>query len=112
VNGSELMTEPSGWRRVAFTRVQIDNHDLPGFDVDTKRGDSRDRWGRTHDGHRGWELDALSPVDLRADGERAIRAVINGDAWNHSGVREAADGDSLATILHNWRSAISGKAPT
>jgi hypothetical protein len=65
------------WRRVALTRAQIDHHNLPGFDVDTKRGDSRYRWFRANYGHWCWELDALSPVKLRADVERAIRAVID-----------------------------------
>jgi hypothetical protein len=79
--------------------------------VDTKRGDSRYRWFRANYGHRCWELDALSPVDLRADVERAIRAVIDWDAWSHSGVTEAAECHSLGTILNNWRSVISGQAP-
>jgi hypothetical protein len=98
------------WGRAALTREQIATHQLPSFDADTKRGDSRYRWFREQYGARCWEVDALSPVELRADVERDIRALIDWEAWNHLGVIEAAECESLASILQNWRS-ISGQDP-
>jgi hypothetical protein len=61
------------WRRIALTPELIREHNLPGFDVDTKEKDSRYHWYKTSQGARAWELDALNPNVLRAVVEDAIR---------------------------------------
>jgi len=56
-----------------MTPELIREHNLPGFNVDTKAKDSRYRWYKTSQGARAWELDALNPNVLRAVVEEAIR---------------------------------------
>ena len=75
---------------------------LPSFDADTKQGDSRWAWFVEEFGDRCWELDALSPVVLRARVEDAIRARIDGPTWERSVAAEASEVASLRTVLDRW----------
>jgi hypothetical protein len=95
------------WRRIALTPELIREHDLPGFDVDTKRKDSRYRWYKTSQGARAWELDALNPNVLRAVVKEAIEAYINWPAWSRSIVAEEAETESLQHILDRWTGQAS-----
>jgi hypothetical protein len=95
--------------RVAL--VEEDTHTLPSFQADTKLKDPRYRWFIARYGVRCWELDALSPAVLRDRIEQAIRERIDFDAWDRAGVTEAAETDSLASILTTWPTSISGLAP-
>jgi hypothetical protein len=90
------------WRRIALTDALIHEHDLPGFDVDTKQKDSRYHWYRNRHGARAWELDALNPNVLRAVVDAEIRRYINWDAWEQSRLAEEAETDSLKHILDRW----------
>jgi hypothetical protein len=90
------------WRRIALTEALIDEHDLPGFDVDTKQKDSRYRWYRDSHGARAWELDALNPNVLRAVVEAEIRRYIDWGTWEQSCLAEEAETDSLKHILDRW----------
>jgi hypothetical protein len=90
------------WKRIALTPELIREHDLPGFDVETKHQDRRYRWYRTSQGARAWELDALNPTVLRAVVEAEIRGQINWDAWNQSHLIEEAETDSIPHILDRW----------
>jgi len=53
----------------------------------------------------GWELDALSPVDLRQRVEVAIRAEIDLETWERAARIEAIERESLVSILSDWRAA-------
>jgi len=90
------------WRRIALTEALIHEHDLPGFDVDSKQKDGRYKWYRTHHGARAWELDALNPAVLRTVVEAEIQRYINRDAWEQSCMVEQAETDSLSHILDRW----------
>lgn len=90
------------WRRIALTDALIREHDLPGFNVETKQKDSRYRWYRNHHGARAWELDALNPTVLRAVVEEAIRGYIHWPAWEQSRLAEDAETESLQHILDRW----------
>jgi hypothetical protein len=90
------------WRRIALTPELIRTHDLPGFDVETKKKDTRYRWYRSSQGARAWELDALNPNVLRAVVEDTIRGYIDRDAWEQSRLVEQAETDSLKPILDRW----------
>jgi hypothetical protein len=92
------------WIRIALTEPLIIQHDLPGFDVDTKQKDGRYKWYRSQHGARAWELDALNPAVLRATVEFWIRRYINQDAWEQSRMVEQAETDSLSHILDRWTS--------
>ena len=95
------------WRRIALTEALIREHDLPGFDVDTKQKDSRYRWYRNRHGARAWELDALNPNVLRAVVEETIRGYINWPAWEQSSLAEQAETESLQHILDRWTGQAS-----
>jgi hypothetical protein len=102
-------------RRLALTRA--DTHvDLPSFPAKTKgpragsRGDPRYRWFLDRYGSRCWELDALSPVVLRERVKDAILAQLDLEAWHRADVAEAAERDSLTSILNAWPKSISGQA--
>ena len=82
---------------------------LPSFEVETKRRDPRYRWFRERYGSRCWELDALSPVVLRDRVEQAIVDRLDKEAWNRAEVAEAAERESLTSILNAWP-GISGQA--
>jgi hypothetical protein len=108
--------------RVQLQRLALDRTDLtdelPWFSAETKRGttekkgDSRYPWFMRYvnGDHRCWELDALNPVILRHRVEQAIRARLDLDAWRRADVVEAAEKESLTTILNAWP-GISRQAP-
>jgi hypothetical protein len=89
--------------------------DLPWFDVETKKsttekkGDPRYHWYRERFGTRCWELDALNPNILRARVADAIGAELDREAWDRAEVAEAAERESLSSILNAWP-GISGQA--
>jgi hypothetical protein len=89
-------------RRIALTDALIREHDLPGFDVDTKHRDGRYKWYRSRHGAAAWELDALSPNALRTVVEAEVRRHINWDAWEQSRLAEQAETESLRHILDRW----------
>ena len=93
--------------KVDLQRLALDEHDvhegeLPSFRADTKRGDPRYRWFVDRYGSTCWELDALSPVVLRHRVEQTIRGRIDWPAWHLADVTEAAEIDSLTSILSTW----------
>jgi hypothetical protein len=95
-------------RRVALTRGDVADPRLPSFAVEDKRKDPRWGWFTERYGARCWELDALSPVVLRARVESAIQATIDWPAWERCGRTEAAEQASLAEVLGRWTAARAG----
>lgn len=93
--------------RVALT--EADAADLPSFPAASKTGDSRYRWFVQRFGGTCWELDAMNPNLLRARVEDAIRARIDGDAWDRADATEAAELASLDEVLTGWQGLLSGK---
>lgn len=96
--------------RVALAEEDVDDPALPAFEAETKRGDPRWGWYVSHYGQRCWELDALSPIVLRERVEDAIRALIDWEAWERCGRAEAAERESLAAVLGEWRNAKTRQA--
>jgi hypothetical protein len=89
-------------RRLALTELDTYHGQLPSFEADTKRHDPRYRWYVNHYGPRCWELDALSPVVLRERVEDAIVIRLDHEAWLRAAATEAAERDSLTSILSTW----------
>jgi hypothetical protein len=92
--------------RLALTDEDVHGGGLPSFAADTKRSDPRWRWymatfGNTYRG-RCWEVDALSPVILRARVGTAIRGEINAAAWERCARGERAEQESLTVALDQW----------
>lgn len=97
--------------RIALDASDVaDDTKLPWFPVEDKVGDTRYAWFKGLYGHRCWEVDALSPVVLRERLDSAIRSVLDGDAWNHAINVEAAEIESMRSVLGTWKS-ISVQAP-
>jgi hypothetical protein len=95
---------------VELNRVALDEHDieygdLPSFEADTKRADSRWAWFTDNYGEQCWELDALSPVLLRDRVAEWVRSYIDPAAWARCIRTEQAERESLRHVLDNWQAA-------
>lgn len=88
--------------RLALTKFDCYNTDLPSFLTDTKKQDPRYRSYRERYGARCWELDALSPVVLRDRVADAIDDRLDHAAWDRADVAERAEQESLQNILSAW----------
>jgi hypothetical protein len=88
-------------KRIALTRSQVNG--LSSFPATDKRKDPRYKWFRSNHGARCWELDAMDPNKLRKCVEREIKKLIEPIAWERCDRVNAAEQDSLKTILKNWR---------
>jgi hypothetical protein len=87
-------------RRISLTRAQV--RGLPSFPAADKRKDPRYRWFVENHGNQCWEIDAMDPNDLRDCVESEIEALIEPEAWERCEVVNAAEQESLKTILENW----------
>ncbi len=94
-------------KRIAL--IKSDTPALPAFLAETKRLDPRYRWFVDRYGARCWELDAMSPADLRERVEDTIVACLDPGAWHRAGVAERAECESLSNILTAWP-GIPGQA--
>jgi hypothetical protein len=90
--------------RIALVRDDLD--DLPSFDPETKRQDPRYRWFQTHVGTDCYELDAMSPPDLRARVEEQIRDCITLAKWDHARMVERAEVQSMQDFHKSWQATI------
>ena len=87
--------------RIALTPDQTTG--LPSFPASDKRKDPRYPWFVEHHGTHCWELDAMDPRDLRECVEESIRQLIEPIAWARCETVNAAELESLQTILSNWK---------
>jgi hypothetical protein len=87
--------------RIALTPEQVVG--LPSAPVEDKRNDPRFKWYRERGyGSQFWELDAMDPRDLRDCVEKAIKEWIEPEAWKRCEIVNAAEQESLKTVLGNW----------
>jgi hypothetical protein len=100
--------EPDEFIRLALTKADVEYGTLPSFHVEEKRKDPRYRWFREHYGHRCWEVDALSPADLRNSLDAVIRDQIDMHAWHRCECAEVAETESLRQVLTTWSEAKHG----
>jgi hypothetical protein len=96
-------------RRIALTPEHLNG--LPSFPAKEKRKDPRYKWFVTNYGDRCWELDAMDPNDLRDCVEQEIRRLIEPVAWARCEEINAAEQESLKTVLENWQAAKGGREP-
>jgi hypothetical protein len=87
--------------RVALTQDQTVG--LPSFAASDKRKDPRYRWFVERYGERCWEIDAMDPRDLRDCVEEWIKSLIEPTAWARCETVNAAELESLQTILKGWK---------
>ncbi|MCP1844407.1 hypothetical protein J2R78_007374 [Bradyrhizobium sp. USDA 4538] len=91
------------FRRIALTPTQTEG--LPSFPASDKRKDPRYSWFTQHHGIRCWEIDAMDPRELRECVKLEIVERIEPIAWERCEVVNAAELESLQTILSNWKGA-------
>ena len=91
--------------RVALTDTDIAGN-LPSFLAATKRGDPRYKWFIKHHGPRCWELDAMSPVDLRERVSAAIEENIAPEPWQRAELVEKAERESFIRLMGEWRRSV------
>ena len=95
-------------RRIALTADDVaPGTSLPSFEAETKTGDSRYQWFVSRYGNKCWELDAMSPVDLRQRVESAILDMLDTDAWNHARAIEQVEIASMREFQQHWKESIS-----
>ncbi len=97
-----------GGNHVTLTRIALTPDQaggLPSFPASSKTKDPRHDWFVDHHGTRCWEIDAMDPRDLRACAEQAIVDLIEPVAWARCETVNAAELESLQTILSSWRGA-------
>jgi hypothetical protein len=92
------------FRRIALTPDQTAG--LPSFPASDKCKDPRYSWFVERHGARCWEIDAMDPNDLRECTERAITELIEPVAWARCETVNAAELESLQTILSLWNGAM------
>jgi hypothetical protein len=97
--------------RVALSAEDVAEPTLPSFPLDTKRGDPRHGWYRAAGyGPRCWELDALSPVVLRARTEAAIFSRLDAVSWARYADAERVERESIVATVRTWRGLIGAPA--
>jgi hypothetical protein len=92
-------------KRIAI--LKADTTDLPHFEVETKKGDSRHDWFVERYGRRCWELDAMDPNALRDRVRNEIEAHIDWTLWNRAIEIEAAEVESMADFHAAWQSRLT-----
>jgi hypothetical protein len=89
-------------RRIAL--IEEDLAGLPSFPLETKKGDPRYNWYRkNHHPSVCWEIDAMSPVALRARVEAEIKSHIDADLWRRADEVERAERDSIREFVGNLK---------
>lgn len=85
--------------RIALTVDDVTHGNLPYFESSSKISDPRHKWYIREYGAlargRCWELDAMSPVDLRERVRRQILTYIDADAWSRCLDIESAEFEAL-----------------
>jgi hypothetical protein len=90
-------------RRIALTQGQTVGQ--PSFPASDKRKGPRYQWFVERYGTRCWEIDAMDP---RGDcTEQAITELIEPTAWERCEIVNAAELESLTTILTNWKGGVT-----
>jgi hypothetical protein len=98
-------------RRIALTLPQVIRiGHAARFPASDKKKDSRYGWFVREYGHWCWELDSMSPVDLRDCVERAILAELDRETWDRYVRAEEAEEKMIIETCNNWKSFL-GQVP-
>jgi len=94
-------------RRIALTNEHIiELGEDSRFAADSKSKDTRHEWFVRHYGQWCWELDALSPVDLRQCVAEVIEAELDHEAWDRCVQVEEAEREVIISTCESWRSIL------
>jgi hypothetical protein len=96
--------------RIALLRDDLEG--LPSFEPETKAHDARYCWFMSNIDTQCYELDAMSPPDLRARVETEIRKRINLPVWKHACEVERVEVESMQEFHKSWQASLcSGQKP-
>ena len=91
-------------RRVALTREHTQLlGEATRFPASDKSSDSRHAWFVANHGQWCWELDALSPNQLRGSVKQAIISELDHEAWNRYVKVERAERKAIVDACKAWR---------
>ncbi len=94
-------------RRIALTDLHTQLlGSAPRFPASDKKSDSRYRWFVRNHGEFCWELDALSPNQLRTCVEKAIVAQLDRDAWDRYVAVEKLERQVIIDTCSAWKSIL------
>jgi len=94
-------------RRIALTHEHIKQLGKgTRFAAASKSKDTRYEWFARLHGQWCWELDALSPVDLRQCVADAIEAELDREAWDRYARAEEAERQVIMSTCESWRSIL------
>jgi hypothetical protein len=96
--------------RVALLAADGPDLGLASFSAHSKAKDVNYPWFVEHYGETCWELDAMSPVDLRLRVAEHIERYIDWEAWGRCAITEEAEQRSMAAFFGTWKS-IAGRVP-
>ncbi len=96
-------------RRVAL--LKGDTEGLPSFPASDKSEDTRYGWFVAQYGDDCWEVDAMSPNDMRERLTAEIEALMDMDAWEHAKTIETAEIESMRGFLAGYGSWKSKSGP-
>tara|TARA_R110000772_G_scaffold267274_1_gene390892 strand:- start:5483 stop:6457 length:975 start_codon:yes stop_codon:yes gene_type:complete len=92
--------------RIALDEDDVTYGELPSFEAETKKGDTRYKWFTSRYGRKCWELDALPPPDLRDRVENNIIERLDRDLWDRAIEVEQAETESMRGILTTFNSIL------
>jgi hypothetical protein len=98
--------------RFEIRRVALREHHTrllgaaPKFPASDKKLDSRYPWFVENYGDWCWELDALSPADLRESLEQAILDELDPDAWNRYVRAEEVERRAIVETCSTWKTIL------
>lgn len=101
--------------RLAFDRIALTSRDIrvpeiavTRFSVHDKRRDPRYKWFLGNVGEHCWEIDAMSPVDIRNRVEEHIVSMIDSEAWQRHQEVEAVETESIGEVVSLWNELKRG----
>lgn len=94
-------------RRIALTRSHVARLGKDTqFPASDKKSDPRHEWFVANHGHYCWELDALSPIELRQCVEDAIVAELDREKWDRCVIVEEAEKKAITDTCSAWKSIL------
>jgi hypothetical protein len=100
-------------KRIALIGEQMfDLQSFPAADKGPKNGkggDPRYKWFVARYGDRCWELDAMDPNALRDRVERAIKELIEPEAWERSEIIRRAERASIYHVVKRWQRRLDAQ---
>jgi hypothetical protein len=99
-----------GFERIALTDedIRVPEIAVTTFSAHEKRKDPRYTWFLQNIGEQCWEVDAMTPVDVRDRVEHAIVSMIDPEEWQRHREVEAVETQSIGEVVSLWNELKRG----